>query len=124
MKYACLVYGDGNLVDPISEEEQDALIVDSVTYQDELARKGQLVLGQPLEPAHMATTLRRTEGKLSMTDGPYAETKEQLGGIFIIEARDLNEAIRIASGHPAGRWDTIEVRAMREMPTLDDLKMG
>jgi hypothetical protein len=119
MKYACLIYGDGNEVDPISDEELNRVIVDSVAFDKELRRKGQLILGQPLEPAHTATTIRTKDGKLSMTDGPYAETKEQLGGILIIEARDLNEAIRIASAHPAARWDTIEVRAMRDMPTLE-----
>jgi hypothetical protein len=117
MKYACLVYGDGNLVDPVSDVELDAAVVDTVAYHEELRRKGQFVFAQPLEPAHTATTIRRRDGKLSMTDGPFAETKEQLGGIIIIEARDLNEAIRIASAHPAVRWDTIEVRAMRELPS-------
>jgi hypothetical protein len=116
MKYAWLIYGDGNEVDPVSDEEMDVVVADSVTYHEELHRKGHFVFAKPLEPANTATTIRRKDGKLSMTDGPFAETKEQLGGIVIIEARDLNEAIRLASEHPATRWDTIEVRALQEMP--------
>lgn len=117
MKYACLVYGDGNLVDPVPDEEIDDVVAAMVAYQEELRRKGHLILSNPLEPAHTATTLRKRDGKLSMTDGPFAETKEQLGGIVVIEARDLNEAIRIASELPMLRWDTIEVRAMGELPS-------
>ncbi|HTJ26063.1 MAG TPA: YciI family protein [Candidatus Limnocylindria bacterium] len=115
MKYACLIYGDGNVEDPLPPREMEALIADSVAYHEELRQRGYLVGLQALEPAHTATTIRRRNGELSMTDGPYAETKEQLGGFLLIEARDLNEAIRIASGHPATAWDTIEIRPVREI---------
>ncbi|MGD0471860.1 MAG: YciI family protein [Candidatus Velthaea sp.] len=116
MKYACLIYGDGNLDDPLSASEMKTLGAETVAYRDELRRKGHLIVTHPLEPAHTATTIRMRDGRLSMTDGPFAETKEQLGGFFLIEARDLNEAIRIASGIPAVRWDTIEIRPMRDLP--------
>ncbi len=75
-----------------------------------------MVALEALEDADTATTVRRRDGKLSMTDGPFAEIKEHLGGFFIIEARDLNEAIRIAGGHPAACWDSIEIRPVREIP--------
>jgi hypothetical protein len=115
MKYACLIYGDGNKVDPLTPSEIESLVAEVLEYDEDLQRRGQFILGHPLEPAETATTIRRQEGKLSMTDGPFAETKEQLGGFFLIEARDLNEAVRIASGHPALCWDAIEVRAVREL---------
>lgn len=113
MKYACFIYGDD---EPLPEGEGRKLYADSVAYHEELHRKGQLVALEALEDAATATTVRSRGGKLSMTDGPFAEIKEHLGGLFIIEARDLNEAIRIAGGHPAARWDTIEIRPVREIP--------
>ena len=111
MKYACFIFGDD---EPLPEGEGQKLFEDSVAYHEELKRKGQLVALEALEDADTATTVRRREGKLSMTDGPFAEIKEHLGGFFIIEARDLNEAIRIAGGHPAARWDAIEIRPVRQ----------
>lgn len=116
MKYACLIFGDGNVDDPLSPNELDALETETVAYCDELRRKGHLIAAHPLEPAHATTTIRMRDGRLAMTDGPFIETKEQLGGFFLIEARDLNEAIRVASGIPAVRWDTIEIRPMRDLP--------
>lgn len=116
MKYACLIYGDGNLDDPLPPGDLETLSTETLAFRDELRRKGQLIAAHPLEPAHAATTIRMRDGRLSMTDGPFVETKEQLGGFFLIEARDLNEAIRVASGIPAVRWDTIEIRPMRDLP--------
>ena len=113
MKYACFIYGDD---EPLPEGEGKKLHDESIAYHEELHRKGQLVAVEALEDADTATTVRRRGGKLSMTDGPFAEIKEHLGGLFIIEARDLNEAIRIAGGHPAARWDSIEIRPIREIP--------
>lgn len=113
MKYACLIFGDD---DPLPEGEGPKLHDDSVAYHEELKRKGHLVALEALQDADTATTVRRRDGKLSMTDGPFAEIKEHLGGFFVIEARDLNEAIRIAGDHPAARWDSIEIRPVREIP--------
>jgi hypothetical protein len=115
MKYACLIYGDGNVVDPLPERELRELTAQAIAYHDELRQGGQLVAVEALEPADAATTIRTRNGKLSLTDGPFAETKEQLGGFFLIEARDLNEAIRIASKHPAARYDAVEIRPVREL---------
>jgi len=113
MKYACFIYGDD---EPLPEGEQAKLRDDSIAYHQELKRQGHLIGLEALEDADTATTVRRRDGKLSMTDGPFAETKEHLGGLFIIEARDLNEAIRIAGGHPAASWDAIEIRPVRDIP--------
>ncbi len=113
MKYACFIYGDDS---PLPEGEGARLYDDSIAYHQELARKGQLVAVEALADVDTATTVRRRDGKLSMTDGPFAEIKEHLGGLFIIEARDLNEAVRIAGGHPAARWDAIEIRLVRDIP--------
>lgn len=113
MKYACFIFGDD---EPLPEGEGQKLYDDSIAYHEELARKGHLVALDALEDADTATTVRRRDGKLLMTDGPFAEIKEHLGGFFIIEARDLNEAVRIAGDHPAARWDSIEIRPVREMP--------
>ncbi len=115
MKYACLIYGDGNVVDPLSDNELQELTTEAIAYHDELRGNGQLVAVEALEPAETATTIRFRGGKLSLTDGPFAETKEQLGGIFVIEARDLNEAIRIASKHPSARYDSVEIRPVKEL---------
>lgn len=113
MKYACFIYGDD---EPLPEGEGKKLHDDSVAYHQELYRKGQLVAVEALEDVDTATTVRRRGGKLSMTDGPFAEIKEHLGGFFIIEARDLNEAIRIAGDHPSACSDSIEIRPVREIP--------
>jgi hypothetical protein len=113
MKYACFIYGDD---DPLPEGEGQKLYDASIAYHRELARKGHLLAVEALEDKDTATTVRRRDGKISMTDGPFAEIKESLGGLFIIEARDLNEAIRIAGGHPAARWDSIEIRPVRDIP--------
>jgi hypothetical protein len=115
MKYACLIYEEGSLVDRLPEGELQELTTGALAYHDELRRRGQLAAAEALEPAYTATTIRLRSGQLSLTDGPFAETKEQLGGFLLIEATDLNEAIRIASKHPAARYDTVEVRPVREL---------
>ncbi len=113
MKYACFIYGDD---DPLPNGEGAKLRDDSIAYHQELQRRGHLVAVEALQDADTATTVRRRKGKLSITDGPFAEIKEHLGGFFTIEARDLNEAVRIAGDHPAARWDAIEIRAVRDFP--------
>jgi len=113
MKYACFIFGDD---DPLPEGEGVQLRDDSIAYHEELHRKGHLLALEALDDPQTATTIRRRDGKLSMTDGPFAEIKEHLGGFFLIEARDLNEAIRIAGNHPAARWDTIEIRPVIDIP--------
>ncbi len=83
-------------------------------YCDDLQKQGQLLAASPLHPVETATTVRVREGKTSTTDGPFAETKEQLGGYLLIDVRDLNDAVRIASKFPAAQYGSIEVRPLKE----------
>ena len=97
MKYLCLGYIEENKWATMSKAEQEAMIAECFAYDDELKRNDHFVRGEALQSARSAVTLHWRNGKVSFTDGPYAETKEQLGSYFLIEARDLNEAIQVAS---------------------------
>jgi len=109
MKYLCLVYLDERRLDEVAD-------IDCMACADGLRQSGHLLAGEALESVHTATTVRMRNGKTSVTDGPFAETKEQLAGFYMIEARDLNEAIQIAGRIPPARIGSIEVRPVR---TLD-----
>src|SRR5262245_35431714 len=100
MKYICLGYFDETKWDALSETERSALLDECFAYDDVLRRSGHFVGGEALQSARNATTLRYRSGKVSINDGPYAETKEQLGGILILEARDLDQAVELMSKHP------------------------
>jgi hypothetical protein len=115
MKYVCLVYLDEKKLEALSEEEFDILVSDSLDYDDELRRSGHFIEAQALQSVQTATTVRRRNGKLSTTDGPFAETKEQLGGFILIEATDLNSALQVASKVPVGRLGSIEVRPIQAL---------
>lgn len=115
MRYACLVCFEGRTLDALTPAQKEALDRDSLDYDEELARRGQLVLAQALQSPGAAITVRVREGKLSTTDGPFAETKEQVGGVVIVEARDLNEAVQLAAGIPLARLGSIEVRPILEI---------
>jgi hypothetical protein len=115
MKYLCLIYLDEKALDAVPERESQALTDRSLDYDDQLRQNGHLVAAHALEPVRTATTLRLRDGKISVTDGPFAETKEQLGGFVLIDARDLNEAIQIASKIPPGCMGAVEVRPIREL---------
>jgi hypothetical protein len=117
MKYLCLMYADEAKVNAMSQSEVDALIDEVMATEAELRQRGHLILGEALEQVAAATTVRVRSGKLSATDGPFAETREQLGGFVLIEARDLNEAIQIAGRFPSARLGSIEVR-----PVIDLLR--
>jgi hypothetical protein len=106
MKYLCLVYLDENRLDELPDEE-------CVEYDAGIRASGHCVASEALESVHTATTLRVRNGKLAVTDGPFAETKEQLAGFYMIEARDLNEAIQVAAKIPPARVGSIEVRPIR-----------
>ncbi len=110
MKYLCLAYEEESKLNSLSRGEWDALRRETLDYVEFLRESGYLLAAEPLKSARTAVSLRVRGGKLSATDGPFAETKEQLGGFFLLEARDLNEAIRLASGWPSARIGTIEVR--------------
>ena len=115
MKYVCLVYLIEKDMSEMTKREADACTEESLAYDDALRRAGHLVVAHALQPVETATTLRVRSGKLSATDGPFAETKEQLGGFILIEARDLNEAIQVAGKIPLARRGSIEVRPVREL---------
>jgi hypothetical protein len=115
MRYLCLVYADEATLNAMPQDEVDALIDETLATNEELARSGQLVLAQALEQVDAATTVRVRDRRLSATDGPFAETREQLGGFVLVEARDLNEAIRIAGRIPAARVGSVEVRPVIDL---------
>jgi len=106
MKYLCLVYLDEKRLDELPDE-------DCVAYDAEIRKSGYCLASEALQSVQTATTVRMRNGKLSVTDGPFAETKEQLAGFYMIEARDLNEAIQIASKIPPARVGCVEVRPIR-----------
>jgi hypothetical protein len=115
MKYACLVYLVEKEMHTMSRQEAQACADESLAYNATLRRRGHLIVAEALEPIEAATTVRVRNGKLSATDGPFAETKEQLGGLVLIDAWDLNDAIQIAAKIPLARRGSIEVRPVREL---------
>ena len=114
MKYLCLVYHEELKIDALPETEYAAIVGEVLDYREELRRSGHYIASSPLQPVQSATTIRVRNGKLSITDGPFAETKEQLGGFYLIEATDLNDAIRLASRMPPARLGSIEVRPLKD----------
>ncbi len=109
MKYICLGCIEESKFEGWSEAERNTFIDECFTYDEELRRNGHFIGGEALQPVRNATTLRYSNGRVAITDGPFAETKEQLGGIMILEARDLNQAIQLMSKHPSifmgGTWE-------------------
>ncbi|MGB8647788.1 MAG: YciI family protein [Anaerolineae bacterium] len=110
MKYVCLIYGDEVALQKMSKEEMGKLAADSKAFHEALQKSGQFVAFHGMTAPHTATTVSVREGKTLMTDGPFIETKELLGSILVIEAKDLNDAIRVASKIPSARIGSIEVR--------------
>ena len=115
MKYLCLVYFEGKILAELSEKEKQKLSKDSEDYNKELERSGHYILAQALESVQSAVTVKMRNGKISTTDGPFAETKEQLGGFILVEARDLNDAMQVASKIPLAKLGSIEVRPIWEL---------
>ena len=110
MKYVCLIYQDEALLQKMPKEEMGKLSAEYKAFGEAIQKSGQLILGQGLQPTHTATTVRVRDGKTLITDGPFVETKEQLGSIYVIEAQDLNDAIQVAARIPSARFGNIEVR--------------
>lgn len=108
MKYVCLVYLEGEKWNAVPERE-------CADCGAGLSERGLLIAAEPLHPVETATTVRVRNGRVSVTDGPFAETKEQLAGFYLIEARDLNDAIQVAAKIPPAREGSIEVRPVREL---------
>ena len=119
MKYACLVYLERGAFDRLTPEEGAKLTEDSMAYDRFLASRGKLVVAQALEAPQTAVTIRVRNGKLSSTDGPFAETREILAGFVLVEARDLNEAIGLAEKIPLASIGSVEIRPVMQMRAAD-----
>ena len=116
MKYICLGYYDKSKHDAMTEGERNAMFDACFTYDDHLRANGQWAIGEALQPAETALTVQWKNGKVATTDGPYIETKEQLGGFGILEARDMNHAHQIMSRHPSLKYGAIfEIRPVEDM---------
>jgi len=115
MRYLCLAYEEEKVLNDLSREEWDVLRHETLAYVETLRKKGHLVLTNALQSARTAATVRVRDGEMSVLDGPYAETKEQLGGFFLIEARDREQAIELAARWPSARIGSIEVRPIEEL---------
>lgn len=113
MKYLCLIYQNEAEIDAMPEADYEAIVSDVLEYRQELQESGHYIASSPLQSVTTATTIRVRNGKVVISDGPFAETREQLGGFYLIEAKDLNEAIRLASKMPPARIASIEVRPLK-----------
>ena len=114
MKYLCLIYDDEKKMGTMSKSEGEAFMGEYFAFTEAIKKSGHYVVGEALQPVQTATSVRLRNGKVSTTDGPFAETKEQLGGFYMINANDLNEAIQIASRIPSAKTGTVEVRPVHE----------
>ncbi len=110
MKYLCLIYDDEKKMSTMSKTDGDAFMGEYFAFTEDIRKSGKYVAGEALQPVQTATTVRIRNGKISTTDGPFAETKEQLGGFYMIDAKDLNEALQIAARIPSAKTGSIEVR--------------
>ena len=115
MKYLCLVYSVEDPTNTLSESDEQALMDENLEYDEQLRKSGHLVIAHALQPPETAVIVHVRSGRVSVTDGPFTETKEQIAGFILIEARDLNEAIQVASKDPTARYGFIEVRPVREL---------
>jgi hypothetical protein len=121
MKYLLLIYADEQAK---TETDEKSCYEHAVQFATELKANGQYVAASPLQPVATATSVRVRDGKRLVTDGPFAETREQLGGYWLIDVKNLDQAIDIAARIPSGRWGTVEVRPVREMPELAAMTAG
>ncbi len=119
MRYLCLIYDEEKKLAALSKSESEAFMGEYFAFTEGIKKSGHHVGGEALQPVQTATTVRVRNGKLSTTDGPFAETKEQLGGFYLINARDLNDALQVASRIPSARLGSVEVR-----PVVDFSKPG
>ena len=115
MQYLCLIYTDESADARMTREEGQAIMGEYFAFTDGIKKSGHYVGGNPLQGTKTASTVRVRQGKMSTTDGPFAETKEQLGGYYLIEAKDLNDAIAVAAKIPAARSGSVEVRPIMKM---------
>src|SRR5262245_13860216 len=118
MKYICMGFIDPNKLAGWSQTELQAHLDECFVYDDVLRGKGHCIGGEALQPPDTAATLRWTNGKVAVTDGPFTETKEQLGGILVLEARDLNHAIELISNHPGVKFGPWEIRPAADLSEM------
>ncbi len=118
MKFICLGYAEEKKWETMSDSERNALVDECFAYDDVLRQNSHFAGGEALQGARSAATLRYQKGKVIVTDGPYAETKEQLGGILILEATDLNHAIQLMSKHPGVKAGPFEIRPAADLTEL------
>jgi len=116
MKYLCTVFFNEKKLTALSKRESDSLTAECLAYNEVLETKGQFIVAQALQPVQAARTVRIKRGKVSVIDGPFAETKEQIGGFILIDAKGLTEAIQVASKIPIIRLGGVEVRPIQELP--------
>src|SRR5438105_698993 len=114
MRYLCLIYDNEKSFSTLPKDESDAVMAEYGAFTQGIKDSGHYIGGNALQPAPSATTLRVRNGKVSATDGPFAETKEQLGGYYLINAKDLNDAIQVASKIPSAKYGSVEVRPIME----------
>ncbi|HUR32856.1 MAG TPA: YciI family protein [Vicinamibacterales bacterium] len=110
MRYLCLIYDAEQTLSAMPKAEREQMMSDYFAFTGDIRKKGHYVAGEALQPVRTATTVRVRHGQLVTTDGPFAETTEQLGGFYLIDARDLNEAIQVAAKIPSAKFGSIEVR--------------
>src|SRR5215212_5979618 len=115
MKYLCLIYDDEKKLAAMPKSESDAFMGEYFAFTEGIRKSGHYIGGEALQPVQTATTVRIRNGKVSTTDGPFAETKEQLGGFYLINAANLDDAIQVAAKIPSARFGTIEVRPIMEL---------
>ena len=116
MKYMLLIYDEEQMWAKLSEAERKQIYAEYGQFSQQVKSGGQYVTGAQLQPISAATSVRVRNGKRLLTDGPFAETREQLGGYYLVEAKDLDEALALAAGIPSARFGTVEVRPLVEMP--------
>lgn len=114
MKFLCMAYEEEDKLNALSRSEWEALRAETLTYVEKLRKKGYLIAAEPLKSVRTAATVRVREGKVAITDGPFAETKETLGGFFLVDAKDMNEATQLAAEWPSARFGSIEVRPIED----------
>ena len=114
MKYLCLIYDEEKKLGAMSKSESDAFMGEYYAFSEGIRKSGHYVVGEALQPIHTATTVRVRNGKMSATDGPFAETKEQLGGFWVLRARDLDDALALAARATVACRGPVEVRPFQD----------
>jgi hypothetical protein len=117
MRYLCLIYDDQKTMSSMSKAESDAFMGEYFAFTEDIRKSGHYVAGEALQPVSTATSIRLRNGKLSTTDGPFAETKEQLGGFYMIECDTIDQAIEAAKMCPGAKYGSVEVRPVMQVPS-------